>query len=171
MFSRLFRRFYAKTHFWFQAGIFIKFLNGLLEIIGGLFLLFVQPETMRRIIRMMTFHELSEDPNDLVANYLMRVAGNFSIHAKIFGTIFLLSHGLIKIFLVVSLWKRRLWAYPVAIIVFGLFAIYQIYQYAVGHAIELVVLTVADIFIIILTWVEYKRLKLQVKTSGSTLEM
>ncbi len=156
------QRFYARVHLWFEVGIFAKFLNGLAEIIGGLFLFFVQPETVRRIITLATFHELSEDPNDLIANYLMHVARNFSVHVKIFGTIFLFSHGLIKILLVVALWRRKLWAYPLAIAVFSLFIIYQMYQYTLVHAPELIVLTIADVFVIILTWLEFKRLKIEI---------
>ena len=153
------QRLYPIAHRWFEIGIFVKGINGLLEIGGGIFLFFVRPETVRHIITVVTFHELSEDPNDIVANYLMNIARNFSIHTKFFGTIYLLSHGLIKIFLVVSLWKRKLWAYPSAMIVFSLFIMYQMYRYTVSHSVELIILTILDIIIIILTWLEFKRLK------------
>ena len=153
------QRLYKVAHRWFEVGILLKGVNGLLEVGGGVFLFFVRPETVRHIITAVTFQELSEDPNDIVANYLMNIARNFSIHTKVFGTIYLLSHGLIKIFLVVSLWKRKLWAYPSAMIVFSLFIMYQMYRYTVSHSAELIILTILDITIIILTWLEFKRLK------------
>ena len=160
------QRLYAIEHKWFEVGILLKGINGLLEVGGGIFLFFVRPETVRYIITAVTFHELSEDPSDIVANYLMTIARNFSIHAKFFGTIYLLSHGLIKIFLVVSLWKRKLWAYPLAMVVFSLFIVYQVYRYTVSHSVELIILTILDMIIIILTWLEFKRLKSSYFTLG-----
>lgn len=150
-----FRKWRAQIHLWFEVAIFAKFLNGVVELIGGTFLLTIRPETVRRIIDAATSHELQEDPTDLIANYLVHAARNFSFHTQIFGSVFLLSHGVIKILLVVCLWKRKLWAYPTAIVVFGLFCIYQLYRYSIVHAPELIVLTVVDLAIIILTWFEY----------------
>ena len=43
-------------------------------------------------------------------------------------------------------------------IVFSLFVLYQQYRYAHTHSAALIVLSVLDGIIIILTWFEYKRL-------------
>ena len=47
-----------------------------------------------------------------------------------FAAIYLLSHGVIKVVLVASLFRELLWAYPAAIVVFTLFIVYQLYPYA-----------------------------------------
>nr|MBU1327609.1 DUF2127 domain-containing protein [Candidatus Omnitrophota bacterium] len=146
-------------HKGFEIGILLKGINGLLEIVGGALLLFIRTEMVPSIIAAVTYHELSEDPHDIVANYLMHAAQNLSISTQLFGVIYLLSHGIVKIFLIVSLWKRKLWAYPVAMGVFGIFIIYQMYRYTIVPAVELIILTVLDVIIIILTWLEFKQLR------------
>jgi uncharacterized membrane protein len=108
---------------------------------------------------LLTQSELSEDPKDLIANFLIKTAREFSVSTQLFGIVYLLSHGIIKIFLVASLWQRRLWAYPAAIIFFTAFCMYQMYRYYFTYSIWLIILTVLDIFVIALTSIEYHRLK------------
>ncbi len=146
-------------HKGFEVGIFLKGVNGLLEIGFGIFLFFIRPEMARQIVTAVLCRELTEDPNDIVANYLMNMAHNFSMGTKSFAIIYLLSHGVIKIFLVLLLWKRKLWAYPLAMVAFSVFSGYQIYRYTFTHSVELIILTVFDVIIITLTGLEFKRLK------------
>ena len=126
---------------------------------GGILLFWVNPATLNRIVILLTQSELSEDPKDLIANLLIKTAQKFSVSTQLFGIVYLLSHGVIKIVLVASLWQRRLWAYPAAIIFFTAFCIYQMYRFLFTHSIWLIFLTVLDIFVIALTWIEYHRLK------------
>jgi uncharacterized membrane protein len=65
----------------------------------------------------------------------------------------------IKVVLVASLFRERLWAYPAAIVVFTLFIVYQIYRYVLEPSTRMVVLSVLDVVVIALTWLEYRRLK------------
>ena len=142
----------------FDIGIILKGIDGLLEVIGGIFLLVIKPGSLNHIASALTQYELVEDPNDKIANYILH-ATNLTEQAKLFGAIFLLSHGVIKIFLIGNLLKNKLWAYPSAIIIFSLFGIYQIYVYALTGSVGMLTLTVLDFFVVILTWHEYKFLK------------
>jgi uncharacterized membrane protein len=143
----------------FEIGILLKALNGLLEIGGGILLFWMNPATLNKIVILLTQSELSEDPKDIIANFLLKTASEFSVSTQLFGIVYLLSHGIIKIFLVTSLWQRRLWAYPAAIVFFTAFCIYQMYRYYFTHSTWLIFLTVLDLFVIVLTWIEYHRLK------------
>jgi uncharacterized membrane protein len=156
---------HALRHKLFQVGIILKGIDGVLEIIGGFLVLILSPHTLNRIVYLLTQHELSEDPRDVVANYLIYAAKDFSVSDQLFGFIYLLSHGVIKIVLIMSLWKRRLWSYPVAIIFFSLFGVYQMYKYYLGHAPGWIVLTVIDVFVVILTFMEYRDLQRIYKTT------
>jgi uncharacterized membrane protein len=146
-------------HELFRVGIILKGIDGGLEIIGALLILVISPQNLDRIVHLLTQHELSEDPKDMVANYLISAANHFSVSSQLFGFLYLLSHGMIKIILVVSLWKQRLWSYPAAMIFFALFGMYQMYKYHLEHSLGWVVLTIVDIFVIVLTWMEYRQLK------------
>ncbi len=145
-------------HYVFVAGIISKGVNAILEIIGGAWLYFFSG-TIIKIVVALTAEELSEDPRDKIAQFLLQTAQHLSLGDRLFGSIYLLSHGIIKLGLVVALLKRKLWAYPLAIIVFGLFIVYQIYRFTYNHSLWLIVLSFVDVAVIVATWLEYKRIK------------
>ncbi|MPM24713.1 hypothetical protein SDC9_71197 [bioreactor metagenome] len=66
-------------HVGFEVGLLLKGIDGLLEIIGGVCLLFLNPDRLNWLTRLLTQHELSEDPRDMVANLLVTLSGRFSI--------------------------------------------------------------------------------------------
>lgn len=144
----------------FKVGVIIKGIDGFFEIIGGFIFIFVSSQSINRIILWLTQHELTEDPGDLIANWSVQWAQGLSVNAKIFGAIYLFTHGIIKIVLVLSLLRQKLWAYPTAIIIFFVFILYQIYRYFYSPSLGLIALTVLDAIVIILTWREYRKLKL-----------
>ena len=148
-------------HKGFEIGILLKFVDGIFELISGIAMAWLSPETLKGFVWAVTRHELSEDPKDLVANFLIRSAQHFSVNTKVFMSIYLLSHGIIKIALVLSLWSRKLWSYPAAIIFFILFIIYQMYRYTHHHSAWLIMLSILDVIVVMLTWMEYGNLKKQ----------
>ena len=143
----------------FEVGIFIKAFDGVMQIFGSILLLLIKPETINSWIGFLTEHELSTDPHDWLANHLVSFAQAYTSHTQWFAAIYLFSHGIVKLFLIYNLWQKKLWAYPLAIWVFVLFGIYQMYRYAFTHSIGLLILTVLDVLIIILTWFEWQNLK------------
>jgi uncharacterized membrane protein len=147
------------VHILFLIGILAKAVDGVLEVIGGLFLLFVEPAHLHRWLAILTQHELSRAPNDAMARLLLGVQAHLTYRTRLFGAIYLLVHGVVKIGLVAALLRRELWAYPTAIIVFALFIVYQLYRYTITGGFWLVVLSVVDLFVIVLTWLEYRRLR------------
>ena len=147
------------VHLLFDIGVITKGIDGALEIIGGALLFFVSPDQLRHIARILTLHELSEDPHDIVANYLLHTAQHLSPSVTTFGAVYLLWHGVVKVGLVTVLLRGQRWAYPAAIVAFLLFLLYQVSRYARTHAPELLVLSVLDVLVIGLTWLEYRRLR------------
>lgn len=139
----------------FFVSLILKGLDGVLELIGGILLLVVSPGQIGAITRFLTQHELSEDPHDLIANALLHMTGSLSVSASLFGAIYLLLHGLVKIVLVWAVLADHLWAYPWMIVFLLIFIGYQGYQIIVAFSWGLVFLTAFDIFIVYLTWREY----------------
>lgn len=146
-------------HLFFDISVIAKGIDGVLEIVGGVALFFVPPDRLYALARILTQHELSEDPHDAVAQYILHAARHLSVGAKTFAAFYLLWHGLVKAGLVTGLLLRWRWAYPVAIGAFSLFLVYQIYRYVLGHAPGMLVLSVLDAVVIALTWFEYRRLR------------
>jgi uncharacterized membrane protein len=142
----------------FEIGIILKGLNGLAELFGGLLLLFVTPAAIHPLATTLTQGELSEDPNEIVARYLLHTANGLTGNAVIFGAVYLIVHGAVKVVLVVALLLNKLWAYPSMIIVLLIFIGYQLYRIALDPSVGLIALTVFDTLIVVLTWREYRRI-------------
>jgi uncharacterized membrane protein len=85
----------------------------------------------------------------------LSLAQNFTVSTQRFYAFYLLSHGVIRVFLVVGLLRNKPWAYPVSLVVFGLFIVYQLYRFSYTHGIGLIVLTVFDVIVMGLIWREY----------------
>ncbi len=147
----------------FEGSLFLKGVHAVIEIIGGILTLFITQNFLINAVLDITHKELAEDPHDFLVNYLLHSANNFSISSKYFIAFYLLSHGVIKGILVILLYAKKLWAYPVSIFVFGLFMIYQIQRYTRTHSVWLIAFTIFDAFVIWLIWHEYK---LQKSKSG-----
>jgi uncharacterized membrane protein len=150
----------------FDVSITLKGLDGVLEIIGGLLLLFLTPHRLNAIVVFLTQHELSEDPRDFLATHLLSYARGFTASTSLFLAAYLFSHGIIKIILVVALLQQRLWAYPLAIVVLSIFIVYQLYRLALHLSLGLLVLTLFDIFIVGLTVLEYRKQRARVAEAG-----
>ena len=147
------------VHALFEIGVIAKGIDGTLEIIGGILLLLSSPAQLQPLARLLTQHELAEDPRDLIANYVLTSLQHLSPAAKLFGAIYLLWHGAIKVGLVTALLLKVRWAYPAAILAFLLFLVYQLYRYSLTQAPALLALSVLDVFVIVLTWIEYQHLR------------
>ena len=88
---------------------------------------------------------------------VMHSAQALSVSQKAAAAIYLISHGAIKLFLVIMVLRdRAAWAYPAFMIALVLLIAYQSYQIALAFSLWLAVLTVFDAAVLVLTWHEYK---------------
>lgn len=140
----------------FDASVILKGVDSIIEIVGGFVLLFVSTARLDAVANFFLQAELVEDPHDAIANFLNNTFHTLAGPEKIFGAIYLLVHGAIKIVLVTELLRNRYWAYPAAIIIFIIFGIYQTYYLFISYSFWLLALTVLDVIVIILTWHEYR---------------
>jgi uncharacterized membrane protein len=140
----------------FEIGIIAKGLNGAVELVGALLLLFVSPEWIRHLAVSLTRVELSEDPHDFIATHLLHTTSGLTGNAILFGSVYLLTHGAVKVVLVIALLLNKLWAYPWMIAVLFLFIGYQLYRISLDATAGLIALTIFDVVIVLLTWREYR---------------
>ncbi|HET9174082.1 MAG TPA: DUF2127 domain-containing protein [Candidatus Saccharimonadales bacterium] len=143
----------------FYISLILKGLDSTAEILGGIILLFISADTINSIVRTLTQHELSTDPHDFISTHLVNAAHSFTKGGRYFAAFYLLSHGIVKVVLIVALFKEKIWAYPWMMAVLGAFIIYQAYRMTYKFSFGLLVLTLFDIFIVCLTWLEYKKHK------------
>jgi len=156
-FSKLFKG--KWFHLAFKIGVILKGLDGILEMVSGVALLVTSQTAIRDLIGRLTRGEFLEDPNDFIANHLVDFFNQLSISTQHFAALYLLAYGVVKTGLTLGLFFEKLWAFPVALILLGLFILYQIYRFSETHSIALALLTLLDVVIVILIWLEYRRLK------------
>ena len=154
-----------RIHEIFQLSVLLKGAHALLECIAGLALAFASTSSIVNAMAWLTQDELIEDPNDFVAINLLHMAQDFSVTTKNFYVFYLLSHGIVKLFLVVALLKNKFWAYPASLIVLALFIAYQVYRFSYTHSIGLVLLTIFDLFVMFLIWHEYQLIRRHLPTN------
>ena len=140
----------------FKVSVTLKGIDGALEIVGGAVLLFVRPATLDHLARSLTQHELAQDPHDFLARHVLHSAGQLTHGSTLFAAVYLLSHGIAKVVLVVALLRDQLWAYPAAIALLGAFIAYQLYRLSYRVTLGLTLLTIFDAFVVWLTWREYR---------------
>lgn len=126
----------------FYTSIALKGIDGFFQLLVGLLLLIVPVATINEWAHALHYdHEISS-------------------HVTLYGAIYLISHGAIKLFIVIALMLQKLWAYPWMIAFLGLFIIYQLYHMVfVRFTWGFTFLTIFDIFVVWLTWLEYKKHK------------
>ena len=152
----------------FRTGITLKGIDGVLETFGGVLFWLFPPSKLNAIVTTLSQHELSRDPHDFIAVHLLRTSEMLLSTNRLFPSLFLLSHGIAKVVLVIALWMKELWAYPATILVFSAFSAYQIYRCSHTHSIALFILTIFDVVVIGLTWQQWRQLNVSRSATTSS---
>ena len=153
-----------RIHEIFQLSVLLKGAHAGVECAGGIALALISTSTMVNLVNALTQDELIKDPQDFVATHLRAAAENFSVSTQHFYAFYLLSHGFVKLLLVIGLLKNKLWSYPASLIVLGLFIVYQVYRFTNTHGTGLIVLTVFDLVVMVLVWHEYRLVRRHLPT-------
>jgi uncharacterized membrane protein len=77
-------------------------VGGARETIGGFVPLFIRPAQLEQLVQTLTENELSQDPHDFIARHLLHSVGHLMHGSTLFVAVFLLSHGVAKLVLVVA---------------------------------------------------------------------
>ncbi|HLZ14455.1 MAG TPA: DUF2127 domain-containing protein [Candidatus Saccharimonadales bacterium] len=150
----------------YEIGIVIKGIDGLLELIGGLLLALVPGSVILHLTHYLTQTELANDPHDFVATHLAHYGTHLAAGHNVFAILFLLTHGAVKVGLVVALLRQKLWAYPWALVALGLFLAYQLWLLVTKPTFSMAALSVLDAIIIWLVWREWGKAREHTKPTA-----
>ncbi|WP_348787826.1 DUF2127 domain-containing protein [Leifsonia sp. NPDC080035] len=140
----------------FRITVVLKGIDGVLELVGGILLLFLTPERLGLVVGFLTQHELDQDPDDPIANAVVRMSHHVTGSATLFGAVYLLLHGVVKVVLVWAVLRRRFWAYPWMIGFLLVFIGWQCWELTRHFGWGLVALTLFDILVVALTVREWR---------------
>lgn len=143
-------------HKFFEVGLLIKTLDSIAEVILGILFYILSPLAVNNLINAVLGNELMEQPRDWLFNAFFHGWHGLPPETQYLWAFIFLSHGLVKLFLVIGLYKEKLWVFPIAGVAFGLFAVYQIYHILLVFSTILVTLTILDFIFIYLIVGEYR---------------
>ena len=138
----------------FDIAVAIKALDGALEIIAGYFLVF-KPGWIGPMAVEWATTLLTHDPASHLGRLLANWGGSLTLDTEHFASGYLIAHGAAKLFIAWGLIREKLWAFPTALIVFGLLILYQIVRFTHTHSTTLLVLIALDVAVCYLIWREY----------------
>ncbi len=142
------------VHWLFDAAVILKAVNGVLEVAGGLILLakpgWVGPAVASWAVDLMLHHSANRIGKALAVWGYGLQAGT-----EQFASIYLMAHGVAKLFIAWGLIREKLWAFPVGLVVFGLLIAYQLYRYTHTHSNTLALLVLLDVAVCYLIWREW----------------
>jgi uncharacterized membrane protein len=144
----------------FEYGILIKGIDGLIELLTAISLIFISPIRIQGWVVLATHRQLAHDPDDFIANFLIHASHQFTNSARLFFIVYLSVHAAIKLISVIGILRNKMWAYPFSLITLGALTLYQIYDIIFGAgSILVILLTIFDVLILALIWREYQKVK------------
>jgi uncharacterized membrane protein len=141
-----------------QTLIYVKGIIGVLEALAGIIMLMIGPNTLSRFVGLLFDYDL-EDKENFVSKFLYDAANNLSMRMHIFIALYMIVHGIVFIAVVFALIYKKIWAFPIAGTMLGLFIIYQIRELSRAFSLTMMILTIVDILLLILLTFEYIRLR------------
>ena len=141
----------------FDIGLLLKAAGGAIEIAGSFLVLFMPRAIVARIADLVTQGELTGDSDDFVGTHLRELAHQYAVHAHYLLASFLFLDGVLKIALVILVFKRYRYAFPIFIGGIALLAMYEAYRGVRTNNLFLDAIVVLDILLIMLAAHEAKR--------------
>ena len=142
----------SKLTLLFDIGLVIKGIDSVLEVIGGVLLLF--PVRLSDYLEVLSQHS----KHDFVARNLERLAGSVST-ATALSAIYLMIHGVAKAVLIVAALKQRAWGYIGLMVVLLFFASIEMVRFFFVRKMGLLVFSLFDVALVLLIANEYRTRK------------
>jgi uncharacterized membrane protein len=144
----------------FFLSMFIKAGSGIVEVCTGIASLFLTTNEVLYVTKLLVQGKLAADPDNYLANHILDLGFSFTPGVtNWFLFLYLVGHGVINMFLVISLLKKKMWAYPLSLVIFGSFVAYEAWQVYFSHSPFLAAFTIFDLAVIWLIWKEYRYMR------------
>lgn len=149
-----------QTSFAYHLGLWIKATQASLEIVAGILFYIINTNKLTTFILTAAHGEIAESPHGMLPNLLIKSVDQFSAAGKYFIAFYLLSHGVVKLFIIVGLFLKKPWAYPVSVVGFSALIFYQTYHFLINHSMALLLFTIMDLIILGLIIYEHRKVKI-----------
>jgi uncharacterized membrane protein len=141
----------------FQVGILLKGINAAVELVCGTALLAIPTPALKHWLASLLNPIRDFNANSFLVAWGEHYIGRLSDVAQDFVAWYFLSHGVIKLMVVVCLLRGWIWAYPFSLVVFAGFMGFQTWEFFTGsHSWFYIFLDVFDAFVIWLALNEWR---------------
>ncbi|MDQ3762981.1 MAG: DUF2127 domain-containing protein [Actinomycetota bacterium] len=144
-----------RTEHLFRVAMGIKGLDGAGELVGAVGLLLLPGASMHRLVADVVSRDVLGPPDGSLARHFVAGTAEFASGSRTFVAVYLGLHGVVKLALVAALLRRWLPAYPVAMIVLGMFVVYEVFRAAHTGSVVLFFFALLDLLIIVMVGREY----------------
>jgi uncharacterized membrane protein len=142
----------------FRAALLLKGFDGAVELLVAVVLAVGASTLVDGLVTAVLDHHLLGGPNGELATRFAAGAERLAGADRTFAVVYLALHGVIKCGLVVAMARRVRPAYPVAVVVLGIFVCYELVRAVRTGSVLLPVFAAIDVLIIVLIVREYRRL-------------
>jgi len=144
----------------FLVSMIIKAGAAIFEIGTGIFAFFLTTNEVLYVTQLLVQGKLAADPDNFLANYILDLGFSFMPgQTNWFLFLYLVGHGVINLFLVIALLHKKMWAYPLSLVIFGSFVAYEGWQVYFTHSPFLAAFTAFDLAVIWLIGKEYRYMR------------
>lgn len=143
------------VHQVFKTITILKGIHAIIEILLGFTLLILSKEFISKGIIFLVERRLAGDPSNFIAQYISQFGIDLSLGIKLFFSLYFIIHGIVNLSLVYSIIKKPSFAYPISILVFIGFLIYETYSYFILASLWLFFIALFDLLFIGLLFYEY----------------
>ncbi|OLR89655.1 DUF2127 domain-containing protein [Actinokineospora bangkokensis] len=144
----------------FRLAVVLKGADGVVQLLGALVLIAVPPSLITGAANAVITRDLLGDHNGTLAHHLSRAAADFADGStRTFAICYLLLHAVVKLGLVVALWREVVAAFPVACVVLLAFVAYEVARAVRTGSVGLAVFGALDLLVVALVWREFRRLR------------
>ena len=133
-----------RLHILFEASALLKGIAAVSEIILGILFITLSSQTVNKVIFFIFGDELTEQPRDPIWNFLLHGFNGVTADIQHFWAFLFIAHGIVVMFLITGLIKKKFWIYPIAAIIFSCLLIYQIIHIIFAPSLLLTVLSAFD---------------------------
>jgi uncharacterized membrane protein len=144
----------------YRVALLAKGLDGAVEVVLAIVLLVLPQQAVHRVVADVVTRDLLGPPDGTLSRHFVAGTAEFASGNRTFAVVYLALHGLIKLALVVALLREWRAAYPVAVVVLGIFVGYEVYRATQTGSLLLPFLAAFDVAVIVLVWREYRALRL-----------
>lgn len=159
----LYGRFSGRAERWlhmiFELSLVAKAIFATVELLSGIAVWLVPAHWVVRAVDWLTAEQLIDNPDDAIAAHLHQLAQDFALGGQQFWALYLLSHAVVKLAVVIGLALRWRLAFPASIWVLLAFMAYQTERFIATGSLLMMFLNVVDVVVIWLIWHEYQSVR------------